>query len=387
MFQGNSVQFDLRLSSKHILCIITLLVSGINFSFANINQDSLDIVSWQNRDIETLNDLDEISALVSNSGYLYGLEGSLCLRYRIYEAAKNLKVDSIAAHFASHVGNYFFNKDSLSKAIQYYTEALKLGEGIDDPVFHGKLNNMVGNVLTRYGQWEEAMEFFVASMEAFGETNSNQRSYPLGNISDLYERMGDYEKSLEYNLKTMAYSKQMEGDEYDYNYGFDCYRHCKLYTILGKMDSAQYYLEKSIEIVKDMDINVHRFRELKYLAFETATYYYLKKGDLEQAENYLKEAEEIVLDILISDFLILKGNFYLQSGDRAKTLEIANIQDLETVNFVAKQKHLAFKIKAFEHFNLYEETVAAYREMDELNTQKFGKDKAQYTQFFNAMLG
>ena len=350
------------------------------------NPDSIRVYSWENIQLETVEDVLELE---SHRDEVYDLEEQYQNKFedKLYLAAKKFGVDTIVPKVAYSISTRYYNIDSTKLAVEFLDEALSYRNLLEkqNPILLGAIQNLQGIFYREGGQWENAMESFFASMETFDRINSNFRAYPLGNISDLYERMGELEKAISINLKSLEVSHNLEGVEHFYHLGFDTYRLSKWYLTLNKQDSAKYYLDKSLEVVKSLESNSDRIKELQFYIFENATHYFLNTKEFNKAKDYLNKAEQKVINRLRTKLMLLKGNFYLANNNRQQALSIANLPSNLFKDFDVKREHLQFKIKIFEQFDMLEEANATYRALNQFNQENIGNDHVKHAKFFNAI--
>ena len=309
-----------------------------------------DIRNWENISIQSPSDLFEVRSYFDQYEE-FSLDKRLKFNQKIYDGAKRLDIDSVVAAAAFRLGNYYHIQDSSLEAFRYVQEAFNLKNKLQNPGLVGGIANLLGIIYNDAGQLEDALEAYFVSLEAFLEYDPNYRSYPLGNISELYSTMGDYEKAIDYTLEAVELSKKLDSPEYEYNYGFDSYRLSAWYLKLGKVDSAAFYLNKSIELALELDTtNDARFKELLFLVYENATCFYLEEKQQAKAAASLRKAEIYVENRTQSKLLLLQGKYFLAQNNKSRTLAIAEIPEIQSNEFEVKKEHLLFKIEAFEHF-------------------------------------
>ena len=144
------------------------------------------------------------------------------------------------------------------KSLSYFRKA-KIDQGIADA--YGN----IGNSYFDMGEYQKSLDFQLLSLEQNEKiikkkpkgykrhTALQGEAYALHNIGSIYSAIGMYDKALEYERKSMPYeikSGNTEGEAISYTmFAF-------LFDKLNQIDSAEYYFKKSLELTsstKDRD--------------------------------------------------------------------------------------------------------------------------------------
>jgi AraC-like DNA-binding protein len=149
----------------------------------------------------------------------------------------------------SNLGNVYKEMNFLNKAIDYQNKALKLAEEVDSAIDKSRILHNLGSIYLEKDEFEKAIEYLLISQEmcgllaikegvmynhlALGEAYMKSENYveaqkhydkaliyvkefpyPKGEVSiykdysELYKKLGDYNKALEYH--TLYYNKEKE---------------------------------------------------------------------------------------------------------------------------------------------------------------------------------
>ena len=140
----------------------------------------------------------------------------------------------------------------------------------------GEVHAFIGEFTQAEEHYREAMEI----MEAIGSSTTRFRVFD--GMGECYRQMGEVEKSKEYFQKALAVE--------DISAGERARALCDLGILyLEEGDKALSYLEESCALRKE-----HHLEDAYSTSLLSMGEYFLKTGQLEKAENTLREAYEIV---------------------------------------------------------------------------------------------
>lgn len=225
-------------------------------------------------------------------------------------------------------------KDSTLHAEAYYalgaafTEMGKYGEAIAEfnksaDLFlktgvqhrYGNAMNYLGVIYDYLGDYDEALEYYLASLNAMDNNNPKGLVFAYNNIALIHMAEEAYDKAQNSLMQAIDIALENQVEVYlTYPY----HNLGDLYSEKGKLDSALYYYNLSYEIDKEQNdqegvgINLKSMGEV-----------YAKFGMTEQAASYLKKALNIHQEHgdkvnLSSTYNSLSGLFYdIQQTDKA----------------------------------------------------------------------
>jgi serine phosphatase RsbU (regulator of sigma subunit) len=164
-----------------------------------------------------------------------------------------------------YMGWYYQDRAIYSKANNYFFKSLaffrkaKLDQGIADA--YGN----IGNAYFDMGEYQKSLDFQLLSLEQNEKIIKRKpkgykhhmalqgETYALHNIGSIYSAIGMYDKALEYERKSVPYelkSGNTEGVAISYT------MFAYLFNKLNQVDSAEYYYKKSLKLTsstKDRD--------------------------------------------------------------------------------------------------------------------------------------
>lgn len=219
------------------------------------------------------------------------------------------------------LGIILFNKGEISKALEYYTKALKTRQELNDKKgIAGSFNN-IANVYQTQADNGKAIEYYTQSLKIYEEIGDKSgEANCLINIGRIYREIGDNAKAIDYQERSLKI-KETIGDKSGI---------ASAYSNLGSM-----YLDIGDE-VKSMDF-FQRFltvsreignKDKEALALVSIGYIYKKRQDNTQALNYfnesLKISEKIGNKKFIAHSLANIGDVYKQIGQSEKAIGFYN---------------------------------------------------------------
>jgi len=197
---------------------------------------------------------DETWLLLTNLGYVYERRGDLSKAFEY--ATKTLQLgekyrDKKAIAMAySDMSNLFWKQDKFEKGVEYGMKSIALFKerGLNDLDFDFTLH-ILGSNLVALGRYEEALPNFQRSArigEKYGFYNNLSDTYIA--LTELYSQIGDFERAYKSGKEALKYAELLEND----------FMVVRSLLCLGKLkneqrdfESAKLYLERSIRTATD----------------------------------------------------------------------------------------------------------------------------------------
>ncbi len=105
----------------------------------------------------------------------------------------------------NNIGNYYDNKGDVPKAIECYTQSLKIDEETGNKGGMATSLNNIGNVYSDQGDNTKALDYYNQSIKIREEIKDEQGlAMCYNNISNIYNLLGNFEKALDYSFKSLA---------------------------------------------------------------------------------------------------------------------------------------------------------------------------------------
>ncbi|HBK31619.1 MAG TPA: hypothetical protein DEG28_12775 [Porphyromonadaceae bacterium] len=181
------------------------------------------------------------------------------------------------------LGSIHYNNANFELANNYYNETLDFARLEKEPthIFDAFLvlfwNEMIQKNQEKSKQYMDSLVTFYSILP--------EKEYFILNVqSAYYDTQGEYERALDFEKKKLNLSLFLK-EKIDFSRVY--FNISDRYNNIGQLDSAMYYAQKAIDMVKD---STYRHN---YIFYENVAYIAEKQGNFGLANNYLKKASEI----------------------------------------------------------------------------------------------
>ncbi|MBX2967304.1 MAG: tetratricopeptide repeat-containing sensor histidine kinase [Cyclobacteriaceae bacterium] len=237
----------------------------------------------------------------------------------VAEVAQEINYTKGFARAVTITGNSYWYEGVFELAQSYYLQAAREYQVIGDSIGLGQTYNNIGEVYKRMGNPEKALEFLLKSIE-LKKQNVKTRAITLYNIGELYLMMGDLTTANEYfdnSISQAIHHNDKRVIAYNYiGFGLISRKQNKLENALEYFSRA----EKILAEIGEIRILIQAYHHL------ADTYNMLRLP--EKVDRYLTLAEEMALYIKATDLLVT--NYLKQSqldslrGDYTSALKNLN---------------------------------------------------------------
>ncbi|MFC2107329.1 adenylate/guanylate cyclase domain-containing protein [Bacteroidota bacterium] len=296
--------------------IILLTFSGI-FLKAQTNLDSLYAV-WQNQNQSDSLRVAAYKAYIWKA-YLFSQPDTayiLAEELIAFGLEKNYLRAQVLGYKTQGVSWYL--KGNYPKALDYYTQSLKLEEQIGDKSGISSSLNNIGLIYVNQGDYRKALDYYTQGLKIDKQLGDQKGiAQSLNNIGIIYYNLGDYTMALDYHTQSLKIKEQI-GDQKGVaaslnNIGL---------TYLGLRDypkALDYYMQ-SLEIKEQIGDQLGIAPTLNNIGI-----IYQYQGDYPKALDYytqsLKIKEQIGDQMGIAASLNNIGEIYNFQGDYSKALQ------------------------------------------------------------------
>ncbi|NRA94094.1 MAG: tetratricopeptide repeat protein [Psychroserpens sp.] len=230
----------------------------------------------------------------------------------------NQKTDTTVVRILNDLAYYYSYRDIDSSFI-YARQAQKKAELIDDPFGKAQANKNIGNAFMFINQYDSAQYYFSAAKNICDEYDIN-KSAIYTSLGILYKNQGNYEKAID---------TYFEGLSYDEETGNDYGRLIKLinlgnvYSTIGDRDKSLEFELKTLELAETtQDQNI---LEIKGILLNNIATTYLQRRELDKALEYLNQSLQTNIEYQ-NDKEIARnynnlGILYQEKGDLKKALD------------------------------------------------------------------
>jgi serine phosphatase RsbU (regulator of sigma subunit) len=113
----------------------------------------------------------------------------------------------------NNIGNIYNDQGDYAKAIEYYTQSLKISEEIGDKEGIASTLNNIGNIYNDQGDYAKAIEYYTQSLKIREEIgNKNGIAMSLNNIGTIHDLQGNYAKAMDYYTQSLKIREEI-GDK------------------------------------------------------------------------------------------------------------------------------------------------------------------------------
>ena len=215
------------------------------------------------------------------------------------------------ANSYSNIGNIYKDLGDYPKALDYYSQSLKVAEELGDKKAIAKNLGNSGIVYHSQSDYPKALDYYLRALKITEElVDKKGTTAHLCNIASIYSDQGDYSKALNYSFKALKLAEDIGNKNYIAiilgNIGIE---------YVGKPDNAkaiEYYF-RALKLAKEIGdkngIAIH---------LGNIGNIYRGHGDFPKALDYyfksLKLREELGAKDLIASTLCNIGSLYVTTG-------------------------------------------------------------------------
>ena len=268
----------------------------------------------------------QMARLSENSGLEYGrMQAKLLFAYCFWDqyeldSAKML-LDECLEYFGHmdpypgmdhgrsllYSGMVHMRKGDLDKALVCGQQSLKIFREMGDHIYEGKSLNLLGSVEHTLTNFPKSLEYYAAAYQAKldGGADMSECISELSNISQAYQRMGQYEKALTYAHKSLGLSSQAGNANSQIN---TLNSLGAIHAANQTLDSAIFYYRRCKEVAE-----LHHKQIMIFLSdYNTANAYsnfgrYLESNQM--AGRLLEDYQSLPSSLLESAEILMAKNF------------------------------------------------------------------------------
>ncbi|NJL13452.1 MAG: tetratricopeptide repeat protein [Microscillaceae bacterium] len=291
------------------------------------------------------------------------------------ELAREINYTAGQAEALKNIGNIYFLQSNYSQAIEYFLNALKRYEALQQNKGIAETLNNVGLVYHSQGKFDQARNYYNRVLEIDRKTNDTEgQASTLNNIGDLYYQQNEYSQALSFYEQSLAF-RQQKRDSTGIatslkNIGLVQYTK-------NEYDSALVNFRRSLAIEQNLNNQANIAALYTNLA---NTFLKLSQPDSARfyAEASFLKAGELSLNSVIAEACFTLADIYASQGDFARAFEYQVI-------YVEIQRELFNE----ENNRQIAELQTAYeleRKQIELEKKKFRLPKPKGANLSNASL-
>ena len=218
----------------------------------------------------------------------------------------------------NNIGSSYTYQGNYAKAIESYTQSLKIKEEIGNKKGIAHSLNNIGVIYKEQGDYAKAIESYTQSLKIEEEVGDKKGiAISLNNIGGIYTNQGDYAKAIDYCIQSLKIEEEIgnkQGIAASLNNIGDIYSHQG-----DNVKAIDYYnqslkIEEAIGSKRGMANTLNNFGSI-----------YKEQGDYTKAIDYHNQSLKIKKELGdkkgISGSLNDIGNIYKEQGDYTKSFE------------------------------------------------------------------
>jgi adenylate cyclase len=236
-------------------------------SLFNTNPDTCIIIATSAKTLaEKINYKTGLALACKNIGKGYYLEGkykeAVINWQQAIEVYELLKDKKGIANILSNQGAIFFNQGDDAKALELHLQSLKMSEGLNDTLrIVTSLINIGGVYSNKEITWNKALEYFQRSYQlSLAIIDKPSIGASAGNLGELYYKLNDDKKALEYLYQSGKVFKGTENYPYTLNYIG------RIFTRQKKFEQAIQIHTEAYELAKKLDTKLDQTQSFVALA-------------------------------------------------------------------------------------------------------------------------
>ena len=278
---------------------------------------------------------------------------------------------------SNNIGLIFFNQGDYPKALDYYARSLNIEEQIGNQKGVSLSLNNIGRIYNNLGDFPKALDYYTKSLK-IKEEIGDQRGVAttLNNIGIIFQYQNDFTKALEYHTQSLRIKEKI-GDQRGiapslHNIGI-------IHQLQGDYPKALDYFYQSIKIKEEIGDQLGIAQSLNNIWT-----IYFNQGDYSKALDYCQKSYKIALKLGILELqkngCICLSDTYKALGNSNKALEYSELlivieDSLRTEETTKKLQQMEFQKAMFQDSVLKAEEARLIQQAHQEEVQKKNRMK------------
>lgn len=332
----------------------------------------------------------------SNIGVIYVGIGQFDLALEYYQKSLELypEGNKARANAFINIGNVHLSLANLDKAIEYFTQAKNIAIAQENAVIEARSLSLIGSINRRLKKYTLAIQNFSEAQEKYEQMrNQRQVSTVQKDMGLVYFEMGNFQKSLEYNVLSLNNAKQSEDNR---TYCLALLGSARCYIILSEFEKAASSLTEMMELsesVEDRSIAMHGYKAFSELYEKMRRY----KKAFENQKLYSQLSDSLVATERSEQIAEMEAKY--ETAQKQREIELLNAQNQINELQIERRGNqrnvlliavLTFMGLAFVLYNRYKIRTRAnmkLQELDELKTRFFTNISHEFRTPLTLILG
>jgi tetratricopeptide (TPR) repeat protein/DNA-binding CsgD family transcriptional regulator len=260
----------------------------------------------------------------------------------------------------AHMGHWYEKHQQLDSALFHQRQALDFATRSKHQASIARVYEHLGSIYEDLEQFDSAQHYYQASLTIYQLLGYRSEQIGLiNNLGDVYSKTGNPQLGLQYARRAMSLA-WTEQDKYQMQGAYRDMAEC--FEVLGQLDSAYIYLEKSRELVQDI-YTADNQRQIALLQ----TIYAVEQKNAEIVKlNAGRKVDHIVLAAVILVTLLLALLGYFVSSKQKLSIRNEQALNEQHQRVHAAEKELiesALRVKKLEEEHLKKELEIRSKEL------------------------
>jgi serine phosphatase RsbU (regulator of sigma subunit) len=228
-----------------------------------------------------------------------------------------------------NIGNIYDNQHSYKKALEYYTKSLEIEDELNNKAGIAKCLFNIGDTYADMGDFNKALEYHERSLKIKMELDDKSGiANSISLIGNIYLNQGDYKKAIEYNNKSLKISREI-GYKSGIVHALQSLGQC--YFEQGEFSKAINLSQQSLILARDIGI-ANETKKVAYTLYESYKHNARYRDALEMHELYILtrdslESQENQKEVIKQEY---KYAYEKQAlADSIKNAEKQKVRDAE----------------------------------------------------------
>lgn len=290
----------------------------------------------------TLKDEKKLAESYLQIGRVYRLNGNLARsEFHLNKALSFGKNFDFYPQILKEIGITLKQQSRYDDALNYYLKALDLYQNRKQMSEIATINNNIGRLYFAMGDDLKALDYYRKSVSIHQKINSESSGVDLHNIGAVMEKMNQIDSAELYYRKALYHYKKAN-DRILIAYGY-----AAIGNVLKNEDSSEYYLLKSYELRKELNLETDVLESLFYL------------GKLKLKQNKSTAAEKLFAEVY--DLSLKKNNHQYAFESANHLAEIYRSQNNYAQAFFYKKNATSWKDSLYQQEKKVKELGFDYR--------------------------
>ena len=232
-----------------------------------------------------------------------------------------------------NLGVIYVELGEFEEAVITYEEAIDVAKDIEERVLYADLVNNLGAILNMRGHWKQALDHYQKSLAVYKEHDEVRKSaYTMNNVGITLADQGMSEEAFEYFREASETAWVIEDASLALIVDINL---TDLYVKTGQLENAKEHCRRAEEYLLTSDLRNSHLIEIKKLAGSIAR----GEGDLKTALKYFNESYDLCKEI---GTRFLEAEVLLERG----TLLSAISRNLDALNDLEASYQIYCNVKA-----------------------------------------